>query len=80
MTMLHVRPNVHRRAILMGLLVYKKIEISKDSDQRLKPFMALVELGELCLVEAHGHSVGVTYRKFTLTERGMKAAQVIAAL
>ena len=78
--MLHVRPNVHRRAILMGLLVYKKIEISKDSDARLKPFMGLVELGELTMVEAHGTAPGLIHRKFTLTERGAKAAEVIAAL
>lgn len=80
MTMLQVRPNVHRRAILMWLLVYKKIEISKDSDARLKQFMGLVELGELMVIESHGAGAGVIYRNFTLTERGAKAAQVIAAL
>lgn len=80
MTMLHVRPNAHRRAILMGLLVYKKIEIQKDSDARLKPFMGLVELGEVMVTEMHATAPGVIHRRFTLTERGMKAAQVIASL
>lgn len=80
MTVLNTRPNMHRRAILMGLLVYKKIEISKDSDARLKPFMGLVELGELTVSEAHGTAPGVIHRKFALTARGVKAAQVIAAL
>ena len=62
----------------MGLLVYKKIEISKDSDARLKPFMGLVELGELAVSESHGTSAGVIYRTFTLTPRGQKAAEAIA--
>lgn len=75
-----IRPNVQRRNILLGLLIYKKIEISKDSDPRLKPFMGLVEVGELDVYETPGQAVGVTYRRFTLTAKGDKAARIVAPL
>lgn len=74
------RPNEIRRATLMALLVYGHIEIQRDNDQRLKGLMGLVELGELMVTEMHATAPGVIYRKFTLTERGTKAAKVIAPL